>query len=311
MWETMRGRATFVLDRSLMHQWDTKPDIIAEVSTSEAATADPEDTDTSAFVSRPSPLDVLAAPAGRRGRGARTKKARSASARKPGVDTESEESEESEESRTASDDDEDDDPFGKPCCRQAWQAFKKCSDCPFFAKHKVCKFYHADAPAGHHWAESLLNKKSDKKLNKLGAFTADGDDRRESSRVSTSQPTHDRTPSCRRTIFPSTPSLLTRPRCECWSSTWQPRRTTLWSRLRVYHWTAPPGRRDCWVTQVRAPLPAASIWKQHSGNAPDDTVKSPSGVVTGPRSAGRLCDVPSGVRTRPRHTSPALSRCWC
>ena len=34
---------------------DTRPGIIVEVSTSKGATADPEDTDTSAFVSRPSP----------------------------------------------------------------------------------------------------------------------------------------------------------------------------------------------------------------------------------------------------------------
>jgi hypothetical protein len=181
IWETMRGRATFVLDRSLMHQWDTKPDIITEVSTSEAATADPEDTDNSAFVSRPSPLDVLAPPANREVTRSKYQKARSIKRKQaqggPGTESEEfeesseeDESEESSEEEDSESEDDDDDQFGKPCCNKRGKPFKKCSDCPFFAKHKVCKFYHADAPVGTTGLRPSLNAKSDKLLKKLGAF---------------------------------------------------------------------------------------------------------------------------------------------
>jgi hypothetical protein len=55
-----RDLAVLISDESEVTRWDTRPDIITEVSTSEAATADPEDTDTSAFVSRPLLLDAKA-----------------------------------------------------------------------------------------------------------------------------------------------------------------------------------------------------------------------------------------------------------
>jgi hypothetical protein len=137
-------------------QWDARPDIIIEVSTSEAATADPEDTDTSAFVSRPLLLDTKK----RTPKSARKAKKGHARARKPVVDTESEESEES-----GSGDDSGDDAAldpGKYC--------KKCGDYSFFAKHKVCKFYHADAPTRTTGLRQQLNKASDRKLVKLGIF---------------------------------------------------------------------------------------------------------------------------------------------
>jgi hypothetical protein len=132
------------------------------VSTSEAATADPKDT--SAFVSRPSPLDVLAAPAGQpsKVKGSKRKKARS---RKPVVDTESEESEDSESS-----DDSDDEEFGKPCRNEQGHIRRKCTSCPFFKKYQVCRNFHADAPSGTTGPKSKLNKKSLKKLIKLNAF---------------------------------------------------------------------------------------------------------------------------------------------
>ena len=56
------------------------------------------------------------------------------------------------------------------CKNELGKPFKKCSDCPFFAKHKVCKYYHADAPAGTTGRRTSLNKKSDKLLTRLGAF---------------------------------------------------------------------------------------------------------------------------------------------
>ena len=175
-WETMRGRATFVLDKSLMHLWDTRPDIIAQVSTSEAATADPKDT--SAFVSRPSPLDVLAAPAGRKVKQSKHKKSRSIKPKRaqggPGTESEDsseeDESEESSEEEDSESEDDDDDQFGKPCCNKRGKPYKKCGDCPFFAKHKVCKFYHADAPVGTTGAKPSLSAKSNKLLKRLGAF---------------------------------------------------------------------------------------------------------------------------------------------
>ena len=166
----MKGRATFVLDKSLMHFWDTRPDIIAQVSTSGASTADPKDT--SAFVSRPSPLDVLAAPAGQASKlkGSKRKKAR---ARKPVVDTESEESEE-----TGSSDGSDDEEFGEPCSDRKGRVYKKCTDCRFFKTHKVCRNFHADAPIGTTGARSKLNKKSLDKLKRLNAFGRGGSRRR-------------------------------------------------------------------------------------------------------------------------------------
>ena len=54
------------------------------------------------------------------------------------------------------------------CKNELGKPFKKCSDCPFFAKHKVCKYYHADAPAGTTGRRTSLNKKSDKLLTRLG-----------------------------------------------------------------------------------------------------------------------------------------------
>jgi hypothetical protein len=170
-----------------MHLWDTRPDIIAQVSTFEAATANPKDT--SAFVSRPSPLDVLAAPASRKAKSAKSKrKATRSRSRKQAVHTkeseESEESDESDESDEAdeseesdeldeseeSDDEEEAEWFGRPCRNKRGKPYKKCSDCPFFAKHKVCKYYHADAPAGTTGLRSSLNKKSNMLLTRLGGF---------------------------------------------------------------------------------------------------------------------------------------------
>ena len=191
-WETMRGRATFVLDKSLMHLWDTRPDIIAQVSTSEAATADPKDT--SAFVSRPSPLDVLAAPAGRKVKQSKHKKARSIKPKQAqgGPGTESEESSEEDESEESSEEEdsesEDDDerPVRQPLLATIMAvSSRSASDCPSSRSTGVCRYYHADAPAGTTGAKSTLNKKSLKKLTKLRAFKTHGGGaaRRVSSRV--------------------------------------------------------------------------------------------------------------------------------
>ena len=147
-----------------LHFWDTRPDIIAQVSTSEAATADPKDA--SAFVSRPSPLDVLAAPACRK-RDAKKSRSRKQKQAQGGLDTDSEEPESSGSSDV-------DDDFGKPCRDSRGRAYKNCTKCSFFKRHKVCKFYHADAPAGTTGAKATLNKKSLAKLNKLGAFGRKG-----------------------------------------------------------------------------------------------------------------------------------------
>jgi hypothetical protein len=175
-WKTMKGRATFVLDKSLMHFWDTRPDIIAQVSTSGASTADPKDT--SAFVSRPSPLDALAAPAGRKAKTAKSKrKAMRNRSRKQAVYTEesdeldgseesdeSDESEESDESDESGESDESDyeeedatERFDRPCRNKRGKPVKKCGDCPVFAMHRVCKYYHADAPAGTTGLRTSLN----------------------------------------------------------------------------------------------------------------------------------------------------------
>jgi hypothetical protein len=157
-----RDLAILISDESEVTQWDTRPDVITEVSTSEAATADPEDTDTSAFVSRPLLLDTKV----KTPKSTRKAKGR-ARARKLVVDTESEESEESS-SCDSSDDDADP---GRHCRRKgSGKVFKKCRDCPFFAKNKVCKFYHADAPVGTTGRREQLNKASDKKLVKLGVY---------------------------------------------------------------------------------------------------------------------------------------------
>jgi hypothetical protein len=50
--------ASLVCDESEVLLWDVRPDIVAEVSTSEAAIADPDDTDTSAFAPKPFQLDT-------------------------------------------------------------------------------------------------------------------------------------------------------------------------------------------------------------------------------------------------------------
>ena len=170
IWETMKERAAFVLNRSLMHQWDTKPEIIAEVSTSEAATADPEDTDISAFVSRPSPLDVLAAPVGRKVKRGKHKKARSRKQKQKEAELDSE-SEESEELSSSSSDDEE---FGKPCRNEHGHVYKKCTSCPFYKKYKVCRNLHADAPPGTTGPRGGLTKKSLKKLTRLNAYGGRG-----------------------------------------------------------------------------------------------------------------------------------------
>jgi hypothetical protein len=86
------------------------------------------------------------------------------------AEAESEESEDSEESEESMSEDDEDDQFGKPCCNKRGKPFRKCRDCPFFAEHKVCKFYHADAPVGTTGLRPSLNTKSDKLLKRLGAF---------------------------------------------------------------------------------------------------------------------------------------------
>ena len=53
---------------------------------------------------------------------------------------------------------------------QRYRNLKKCGECAFFTEHKVCKFYHVDAPAGTTGVRTSLNKDSDKLLTKLGAF---------------------------------------------------------------------------------------------------------------------------------------------
>jgi len=156
-----RDLAILISDESEVTQWDTRPDVITEVSTSEAATADPEDTDTSAFVSRPLLLDAKA----RTPKGTRKAKKGRARARKPVVDTESEESEQS-----GSGDSSGDEEFGEPCTNQRGRVYKKCTDCPFFKRHKVCRNFHADAPVGTTGSRSMLNKKSLRRLVKLNAF---------------------------------------------------------------------------------------------------------------------------------------------
>jgi hypothetical protein len=65
--------ANLVSDESEVTQWDTRPDIIAEVSTSEAATADPEDTDSSAFVFRFIQLDTRSTRAARKAKASKSK----------------------------------------------------------------------------------------------------------------------------------------------------------------------------------------------------------------------------------------------
>jgi hypothetical protein len=86
------------------------------------------------------------------------------------AEAESEESEESDVSEEFMSEDDEDDQFGMPCHDDQGRIFQKCKNCSFFSKFGVCRYYHADAPAGTTGAKGKLNKKSFKKLTKLGAF---------------------------------------------------------------------------------------------------------------------------------------------
>ena len=159
-----RTLARLLLDRNHKPDWDVRPNIIAKVSASEAATADPEDTDISAFV--PMPFLPCAARKAKttKSKRERERKTKRTRARKAAVDTDSEEGEESESEA------DDGDRFGKPCRDNHGRILKRCNDCKFFSKFGVCRNYHADAPAGTTGAKGRLNKKSLKKLTKMRAF---------------------------------------------------------------------------------------------------------------------------------------------
>jgi hypothetical protein len=141
--------------------WSLQPVIYREISLTEAITEDE-----SAIVSMRSVLGSISLHAPIKPKKTKTtkKKKKKTSKKKAVVSFESE----SEEEESESEEEVEEVSFGRLCRNQATgEVVKKCRKCPFFAKHGVCGFYHADAPKGTTGKRSTLNNASRKKMEKF------------------------------------------------------------------------------------------------------------------------------------------------